>query len=158
MLWRIEIEGGTPAWMEVGTGRLYDDLGTPITESVSYITTDTQSAQPEWYVEPPVIPPPVQIFPHKITRLAFRNRFTQTEKVTLELAAADNPAATMPTRQLAASLRARMADQRDATYVDLDRADTRAGVLALETYGLIAAGRALEILDATVTAEEAFHD
>ena len=42
----------------------------------------------------------------RITRLAFRNRFTQAEKVALELAALDNPSATMAQRQQAAALRA----------------------------------------------------
>ena len=35
----------------------------------------------------------------RITRLAFRNRFTQAEKVALELAALDNPAASTAQRQ-----------------------------------------------------------
>lgn len=89
-----------------------------------------------------------------ITVLAFRNRFTKAEKVTLELAALDNPAGTAEQRQLAAALRSDMKDTDNAAYIDLDRADTRAGVIALETYGLIGSGRALQILDAPVQAHE----
>ena len=91
---------------------------------------------------------------HRITKLAFRNRFTQAEKVTMEIAALDNPAATMPQRQQAAALRANLADTAAATFIDLQRADTRAGVLSLEAAGLLAAGRALEILDTPVQPEE----
>lgn len=94
--------------------------------------------------------------PRHITKLAFRNRFTRAEKVALEMAALDNPAATMAQRQQSAALRADLKDQEGATFIDLDRADTRAGVQALEAAGLIAAGRALQILDAPVQDLERF--
>ena len=99
---------------------------------------------------PPAPPPPPPPPARHITRLAFRNRFTQAEKVAIEMAALDNPAATLAERQNAAALRASMKDQENAAYIDLDRPDTRAGVQNLETMGLLAAGRALEILDAAV--------
>jgi len=85
-----------------------------------------------------------------ITNLAFRQRFTRAEKTALELAALDNPAATTEQRAQSAALRADLKDQEQASYIDLDRADTRAGVMMLEAAGLIASGRALEILDAPV--------
>lgn len=90
----------------------------------------------------------------RITRLAFRNRFTAAEKVALEIAALDNPAAPMPARAQAAALRANQADLTAATFVDLARPDTRAGVHVLEAAGLLAKGRALEILDAPIVAGE----
>lgn len=90
----------------------------------------------------------------RITRLAFRNRFTTAEKVTLEIAALDIPSAPMSARAQAAALRANHADLAAATFVDLDRPDTRAGVQMLEAATLLAAGRALVILDAPVTPEE----
>jgi len=90
-----------------------------------------------------------------VTRLAFRNRFTQPEKAALEMAALDNPQADMSVRSQAAGLRAYMKDVDSATFIDLDRADTRAGVQMLEAGGLLAAGRAAEILDAPVQPEEA---
>jgi len=96
---------------------------------------------------PPPSPPPPSF---KITKLAFRNRFLRTEKIGLELAALDDPTAPMQLRQRAAAIRADLADQRDATYIDLSRDDTRAGVMALEALGLIGPGRAAEILDSPI--------
>lgn len=90
-----------------------------------------------------------------ITVLAFRNRFTKTEKVTLELASIDNPSAPLAERQLAAAIRVDLQDSAAATFIDLSRADTRAGVQMLETYGLIGPGRASIILDTPVAPIEA---
>jgi hypothetical protein len=81
-----------------------------------------------------------------IAVLAFRNRFTQTEKITIDLSSIDNPAAAMSQRQLAASLRVMNADLATATYVDLMNPATIAGINALETYGIVAAGRSSQIL------------
>lgn len=90
----------------------------------------------------------------RLTRLAFRNRFSQAEKVMLELAGLDDPTAPMAQRQQAAAIRVHLADVAASTFVDLARADTRAGVQALEAAGLLAPGRALQILDAPVQAHE----
>lgn len=92
----------------------------------------------------------------KVTVLAFRNRFTQAEKIAIDLASIDNPNGTSQQRQLAAMLRVMNADIAVATFIDLSRADTRAGVQALETYGIIGAGRASTILDTTPTAIELY--
>lgn len=81
--------------------------------------------------------------PRHITRLAFLNRFTDAEAVAIDLASIG---ATVE----AAGLRRYLAKVNAATFIDLDRADTRAGVQALEAGELLAAGRALEILDAPV--------
>jgi hypothetical protein len=43
-----------------------------------------------------------------------------------------------------------------ATFIDLDRADTREGVQALETAGILTAGRALQILDDPIQDFEAY--
>ncbi|WP_440110331.1 hypothetical protein [Acidovorax sp. BL-A-41-H1] len=91
-----------------------------------------------------------------VIKLAFRNRFTRAEKVALEMAALDNPAASLAQRQQSAALRADLKDQEGATFIDLDHADLRTGVQALEAAGLIAAGRALQILDAPVQEIERF--
>jgi len=88
--------------------------------------------------------------PRRITCLAFRNRFTADEKVMIELSSADTPAAELAVRKQAAELRAHMADVAAASFIDLDRPDTRAGVQLLEELGVIGAGRALAILDADV--------
>lgn len=92
----------------------------------------------------------------RITRLAFRNRFTTTEKAALEIASLDNPNATMEQRGLAATLRAYLQDVQAATFIDLQRIDTRAGVQQLEQLGLIGVGRATAILDTPPTAEERY--
>lgn len=106
-------------------------------------------------VDPPA-PPPSPPPPVRITKLAFRNRFSSTEKAALEIAAVHNAAlaANHPANLLAAALRASMADQRDAQHIDLSRADTRAGVQQLEVAGLLAAGRAAVILDTPAADEE----
>lgn len=90
----------------------------------------------------------------RVTRLAFRNRFAQAEKIGLEIASLDDAAAGMPARQQAAALRAYLADVAAASFIDLNRLDTRAGVQLLETMGLLAEGRALAILDTPVAPEE----
>lgn len=90
----------------------------------------------------------------QITRLAFRNRFTLAEKAALEFAALDDPAATMAQRQQSALLRALLADQAAAKFIDLDDASTIAGVQSLEQMGLLAAGRAAEILTDAVKSGE----
>ena len=92
----------------------------------------------------------------RITKLAFRNRFTVAEKAALEIAALDNPAADMQSRGLAATLRAYLEDVQAATFIDLQRADTRAGVMMLEQVGLLGAGRALQIFDTPPTVDEAY--
>lgn len=90
----------------------------------------------------------------RITRLAFRNRFTQAEKVMLELAALDDATAPTAQRQQAAAIRVHLADVAASVFVDLARTDTRAGVQSLEAGGLLAPGRALQILDAPVQPHE----
>ena len=95
---------------------------------------------------PPPAPPPEPIN-WKITRLAFRNRFTSSEKVAVELGCLDNPEGTLQQRQQAAMLRSMQKDVDAAVYIDLKNQDTRNGVQALETAGLLASGRALQILD-----------
>ena len=93
---------------------------------------------------------------HRITRLAFRNRFTQAEKVAIEIAQLDVPSAAMAQRAQAAALRSSQADLSVTQYVDLDRAETRGGVQMLEAAGLLAKGRALQILDSEVQEYERY--
>lgn len=83
----------------------------------------------------------------KITRFAFRGRFTQAEKITLELASRETSGA---------MLKVYLDDIAAATYIDLAMQETRNGVNALENLGLIGKGRAAEILDTPVTEIEAY--
>ena len=82
----------------------------------------------------------------RITALAFRKRFTQTEKITMDLAGIDNPAAPMEQRQMAAALRVMFADLASVLCVDLTAPETIEGVNTLEAYGIIGPGRANVIL------------
>lgn len=96
--------------------------------------------------------------PRHMTVLAFRNRFTKTEKVRIELAALDDPAADLAIRERAAVVRVGQADLAAATYVDVDRADTREDVQAFEAMGLLdAPGRALTILDDEIQPHERYY-
>ena len=82
-----------------------------------------------------------------ITRLAFLDRITDAEAIAIDLA---RQGATVQ----AAAMRRYMSKVEAATFIDLDRPDTRAGVQALEAAGLLIEGRALEILDAPVLDHE----
>ena len=86
----------------------------------------------------------------RVSVLAFRRRFTSAERAAIEWAAVDRADQPNAQRQQAAALRATLADQAAATFIDLDDADTAAGVQGLEAIGLIAAGRAAEILGAAI--------
>jgi hypothetical protein len=90
----------------------------------------------------------------RITKLAFDNRFTDAELVTIEMYGLDNPAASMAQRQMAATMRVNQRKIDRAAFIDLARLDTREGVQMLEAAGILATGRALQILDAPVAAEE----
>lgn len=82
-----------------------------------------------------------------ITHLAFITRFTDAEAIAIDLASIG---ATVE----AAAVRRYLAKVNAAKFIDLDFADTRTGVQALETSGLIGPGRAAEILDAEVLPSE----
>ena len=84
-----------------------------------------------------------------ITKLAFRNRFTQAEKVTIEIAQLDDPTASMASRQQAAALRASQNDVQAGSFIDLANPNTIAGTQALEAAGILASGRSAIILDTT---------
>lgn len=86
----------------------------------------------------------------RLAPLAFRRRFTPTERAAIEWAAVDKPEQSAQERMGSAALRSSLKDQDQASYIDLDDLDTIAGTHAIEQLGLIAAGRADEILTAPV--------
>ena len=98
-------------------------------------------------IQPEPEPPSPVSYGRIITRLAFLNRFTDAEAVAIDLASIG---ATVQ----AATLRRSQAKISAAEEIQLDNAETRAGVQALETAGLIAAGRATAILDSAVQPHE----
>lgn len=81
----------------------------------------------------------------KITKLAFKQRLTQAERIAIRSAAQSSPEV-FDFQDLVDS----------ATYIDLSRTDTRDGVNQLETAGLLATGRASEILDNPVEPQEVY--
>lgn len=99
---------------------------------------------------PPAAPAPQR----HITPRAMRARFTSAERMTIELAKLDDPAAPMAQRQQAAQLRAYMDDLASAQYIDLDDPATVSGVQMLEAVGLLAQGRGAQILEAEPLASE----
>jgi hypothetical protein len=105
----------------------------------------------EWvergYIEPAAPADSAPYYGRIITRLAFLNRFTDAEAVAVDLASIG---ATVQ----AATLRRAQAKINAAEEIQLDNAETRAGVQALETAGLLAAGRAAAILDSGVQSSE----
>lgn len=86
---------------------------------------------------------PATVVDWRITKLAFLNRFTQAERLAIRTAA-----------KASVAIEDYMAMVTEAKWIDLNRADTRAGVIALEDATLIAPGRALVILDAPVQSHE----
>lgn len=81
----------------------------------------------------------------RMTRLAFRNRFTFEEKVAIETAAETD-----------ATVRVLLKDQSEATYIDLERADTQQGTMLLVQKGLITSERASEILSLEIQPDEEY--
>jgi len=78
------------------------------------------------------------------------------ERVAMELAALDNPGDPIEKRTQAATLRVILERSRKAEYTDLDDPTTRSGVEHMEALGLLAQGRAAEILDAEIQMQERF--
>ena len=85
----------------------------------------------------------------RITRLAFLDRFTDAEAVAIDLAS-------LGATVQAAGLRRYLHKVNSAQHIDLARADLQAGVQALEAAGLLAAGRAEQILTAPITDVERY--
>ena len=94
-------------------GQLFEDDG--ITKKFDW----------EIYTDPPLF------YGHKITKLAFKNRFSDEELVFIELAAIDNPQGTLAERQQAAMLRVFLGKVSDSTFIDLSRQETINGVTSV---------------------------
>ena len=106
------------------------------------------------FTAPPAPPPePETPRPRHITRLAFMQRITMSEHVAIELASIHDPAQEKfaPDNVQAATLRKMLQLVNAANWIDLDRPDTRSMVMQLEQFGLLAPGRALQILDGEIT-------
>ncbi len=93
--------------------------------------------------------PPRHITPH-----ALRRRFTVVERTALEWAVVDRAEAGEADRLNAATLRSLLKDIEQARQLDLDDPELADSLRRFEAFGLIAAGRAQEILDGPVQAHE----
>lgn len=96
--------------------------------------------------EPVPQPEPAPELRH-ITQLAFLSRFTDPEAIAIDLAS-------IGATPQAAGMRRYLSKVNAATFIDLDRPDTRGGVQALEAVGILTEGRALEILDTPIEPQE----
>ena len=85
----------------------------------------------------------------RITKLAFRERFTTAEL--LGILAASQVAGTE-----GLILQMMLQNQSLATFIDLSRSDTQAGVAQLVTFGLLTSGRAYTILNTPPVSTEKY--
>ncbi|GHT92817.1 hypothetical protein FACS1894116_03650 [Betaproteobacteria bacterium] len=95
----------------------------------NYRAVDEPDAAPE----PESEPPPAN--PRLLTTFRFRQRFSKAEKVTLYTLAKSTPL-----------IQVFLDDVMSCPEIDLDDPDTAGGVRELEALGILAAGRAGEIL------------
>lgn len=98
--------------------------------------------------------PKINLMP--ITVLAFRNRFTNQEKVIIDLASIDDPNSVIEQRQMAALLRSFLTDLNVARFVDLKSQQIIDSVNLLENNGIITIGRAEEILNSPILQSELY--
>ena len=85
---------------------------------------------------------------------ALRRRFTVVERTALEWAVVDRAEAGEAERMNAATLRSLLKDIEQARRIDLDDPELADSLRRFEAFGLIAAGRAQEILGGPVQAHE----
>ena len=83
--------------------------------------------------------------PTNISKLAFRNRFTFSEKVVIEEAALTD-----------AEVRVLVKDQDSAEFINIERIDTIQGLALLVNKGLISVERSTEILSLPIADHEVF--
>jgi hypothetical protein len=81
----------------------------------------------------------------RISKLAFRNRFTFAEKVIIESAMVSSP-----------ELKAWYQDFLVSHYIDLNRLDTQQGIMFLAAAGILTVARANEILTAPLQEHEIY--
>jgi len=97
----------------------------------------------------PELPPAPEPAPI-ISNLAFDLRFTLDELVAIDLASIDDTVAPIEQRTAAAALRVTQERAKKAAFIDLSDPVTRTGVEQMEALGLLAPGRATEILDTPI--------
>jgi hypothetical protein len=140
------------------TVRVTDLDGNTVVGAFEYTTTDTSPTPPAWLdPDPEVDPPPPADPPTEIliSKVALLRRATLTERVALEMAQIDNPAAEIEQRQYAATMRVWMRELEIMKAINLVDPAVILGIQGLESSGLIGRGRAAEILSQVVADDEA---
>lgn len=127
------------------------EVGNRIVGTATFAQENVQGAWRVADVQHQAAPP---LESRRLSVLAFRRRFTPTERAAIEWAAVDRADQPDAQRQQAAALRATLADQAAATFIDLEDPDTVDGVQGLESAAILAPGRALEIINAPIQPEE----
>ena len=130
------LDSNIQAYQELFNGlvmRITDMNGNTLSMTGSNAVINGNPPQPTWALPDPVISSPV--IPKLLNRLEFRNLFTQAEKVAIYTAANTN-----------VEIKVWLDDLAVADQIDLNDAQTISSVTQLETAGLIAAGRANQIL------------
>jgi hypothetical protein len=115
---------------------------------------DAPPADIDRYTDPCVETAPAA--PRLITNYAFRRRLLPQEKAAAEFAMAKlyDPTASQMQRDLAAAISANLRDLAEAKYVNLDDPLLAQALQGYEAVGLIAPGRADEIVNAPITDDE----
>lgn len=122
----------------------------PVAWTGMEFATHDHTAEPE--PEPdPEQPPPA---PVKIEKLALRRRFTRAEMIAIEIASLDDPKLTRQEREASAEWRVIRADLEAGDEVDVTSKQFLTDLKKLEGAGLLAPGRAAEILKAETVAQE----
>jgi hypothetical protein len=145
---------GLPDYMGWGWWRV-EDHSTPLAPYQNYgdeILTPDADRSVVILTRPVIIWDAAQILAYKqsitrhISKQALRARFTQAEKIAFEMAQIDDPNATRDVRVAAASVRVLEKDMNAGAFVDLNGPNTQALIRGLQALGVIAAGRADEII------------
>lgn len=110
---------------------------TEVTAELGWLYSDGGFSEPT---------PSAQAQNMKMTKLGFKQRFTQPERIAIRQAAASNPVV-FDFQDLLDS----------ATYIDISRQDTIDAINQLEQFGLIGEGRAEEILSPPVLEIEQYN-
>lgn len=126
---------------------------TQSTDDPAYIEYINWISQGQHPVEVSIPPPSSST---RITKFAFRSRFTSTEKIIMDIAALDDPTAPMQNRQYAAALRVYLKDLDAAEFVDLSRSDIQEGLEQLVSLGILQSHRVVSILTDPIQPHELF--
>lgn len=131
-----------------------EEFGTVVNsyDSVVEVTNNNPMPTEGWSFVGTTFSPPagVSAIPTlKISKLAFLQRFTDTELETIEAASAQN-------NQYGYALRVALRKQAVATYIDLSLPETITGVNSLAALQLITSQRATAILTTPITEAEKY--